>query len=334
MNKRNAMLEALRGLACLLVVFCHFHIENSFGTYVIALARFAVPFFLLISGYFALRPTTEESISFARKKLLSTGRLLVVGTAVCIVSNTVQCMLKGEAPFKWFMDVIGPKAILKLLIFNRAHWLSSVMYYLFMVVYVYIAYMLICKFNLLKISYYFVPLFLVLNVFISKTDYEWYYAGNFIFTGIPFFLLGCWIKGKDIKFSSTWKNILAVAIGIIFTFVENFFYSECYCYIGTIILSLSTFLLGLRCCDLKIPGVISGFGTKFSMLIFLLHCPIGHLLVTALEQQGILLGNFEPFVVIAATILVCIPIVLLRDRLENDRVDAVIIPGGEYGNRI
>ena len=312
MNKRNAMIESLRGLACLLVVFVHFRIKNDFGIYVISLARFAVPFFLIVSGYFSRKPTTKENISFAGKRLFYTTRLLIIGIAVCIMANTMQCVLKGEEPFKWFMDVVGLKTILKLIIFNRAYWLSYVMYYLFMMVYVYIAYILINKLNLVRIAYYFIPVLLLINVVVCKAGMNWYYVGNFFFTGFPFFMLGHWIKEKNISFSSSWKNILAIAAGIILTFVETFLSGECYCYVGTIVLSVSLFLLGIRYCDLKIPQFISGFGTHFSMLIFLLHAPVGCVLITALELHGITLGSFGALAVIAATIFVSVPVVLVE----------------------
>ena len=54
-SKRNQLLEAIRGAACILVVFCHFDIKGVIGTYIVAIARFAVPFFLILSGYYSYR---------------------------------------------------------------------------------------------------------------------------------------------------------------------------------------------------------------------------------------------------------------------------------------
>lgn len=188
-RKRNAMLESIRGLACILVVLCHFKIKSGLGMHIIAFARFSVPFFLILSGYFSLKSSDEENIAFAKRKLLATSRLLAIGILVCITSNTIQCMLRSEEPFKWFIDVISLETIFNFIIFNRANWLSSVMYYLFMMIYVYTVYIFMNKLNLMRIAYYFVPVLLMINVLVSKKCDNWYYAGNFLITGFPFFTL-------------------------------------------------------------------------------------------------------------------------------------------------
>ncbi len=318
-SKRNTMLDSFRGMACLLVVFCHFPLDNDLGTYIVAVARAAVPFFLLISGYFSLRSSSDDNINYARKKLISTVKLLVIGIVICIFFNTMFCILKGQAPLKWLKAAFGYKAIIKLMVFNLSYWLSAVMYYLFMMVYVYLIYILLNKYKLIKKSYCLIPVLLAINILLGRLKLNWYYSGNFFLTGIPFFLLGNMIKEKNIRFKSVTHNVLAIFGGLIMTCIENYYFGHCYCYVGTIILATSVFVLCISCEDVKKENRLDEFGIKYSMLIFLLHCHVGNYVCLFFEKCGITLGNYKPFIVIISTIFISMPIVSLREILASKR---------------
>ena len=101
-SKRNQFLEAIRGVACILVVFCHFDIKGAIGTYIIAIARFAVPFFLILSGYYSYKKTPEENIRYAKKKLISVTKMTFWGTIACVVSNSDISFYKVNSFFNGF----------------------------------------------------------------------------------------------------------------------------------------------------------------------------------------------------------------------------------------
>ena len=51
--QRNQNIDFFKGIACILIVFIHAPFPEFFGDYIIKpIARFAVPFFFMVSGYF------------------------------------------------------------------------------------------------------------------------------------------------------------------------------------------------------------------------------------------------------------------------------------------
>ena len=51
-SKRNSLLDLLRFISCLFVVLIHCPLPGFLGTAIITFGRYAVPFFLMISGYY------------------------------------------------------------------------------------------------------------------------------------------------------------------------------------------------------------------------------------------------------------------------------------------
>ena len=68
-NPYNYCMDFLKGLACIFVVFIHVKFPGIFGQAVQAVARFAVPFFFMVSGYFYYRPNYQGVIGGGKKIL-------------------------------------------------------------------------------------------------------------------------------------------------------------------------------------------------------------------------------------------------------------------------
>jgi surface polysaccharide O-acyltransferase-like enzyme len=52
---KNNTLNFIKTIACAMVVFIHIKFPYEYGYYVNTLARFGVPFFFMISGYFSFK---------------------------------------------------------------------------------------------------------------------------------------------------------------------------------------------------------------------------------------------------------------------------------------
>ena len=59
-QQKNATLELIKLLASYMVVFIHISFYGEIGVAVNALARFAVPFFFVISGFYSYKCTEEK----------------------------------------------------------------------------------------------------------------------------------------------------------------------------------------------------------------------------------------------------------------------------------
>lgn len=269
---RNRSIDALRAVACVFVLFVHCPFPGAFGVCVSALARFAVPFFLMVSGYYGWRDTDSAMLSAAKKQLRSTGKLTLIGTAFYAIANTLRDVLSGARPFSWLEGLLNATGIRRFFIFNRAIFLSSVMYYLFMLLYVYALYMLLLRAKALRLAYAAVPVLLIAGVILNMVVLApWYYTGNWLLTGLPFFFLGHFIASRKLHIAHPEWLILPGAALCCLEALRN---SEVYCGLGAIMLSISLLLTCLTYPEGKVPEALVRFGQRSSVILFIIHCGV------------------------------------------------------------
>lgn len=301
MNK-NKSIELMRGIACILIVFVHCRFPETFGTYVVSIARFGVPFFLLISGYFSYHPNKADTVNHAKKKLRDTIMLTAKVSIFCIICNTIVSLLSGTGFTGWATQYINLQTLKNFLLYNRAVFLCSVMYYLFALIYTYVAFFVLVKCNILKHSYFLIPILLIGNLYFTEfTGANWYYAGNFLLTGIPFFLLGNLLGKTNLpqKFSGMWY--VFAAFGFILTLLETYIFGEAYCYIGIILFSIAIFCICVNHPNSKLPNCLVAFGTKYSLLMFVFHCHVRDFLYLFIPTGNRLIGWIFPVFVVGTS---------------------------------
>ena len=276
-NNRNQTIDLIRILACFMVIFCHVNVPGNANTYIMALARFAVVYFLLISGWFLWK---KDNLNNTKKYLKSTICFTVKSIIFITIINIIVGLINYQGPFDWFINYWkqNDHALRNFLLFNRAVFLSSVMWYLFALIYVIIIYYLISKFKLLKKSYFIIIPLIIVNIYLGYNNYEWYYSGNWLLTSLPFLLLGSYIHATNLqKKVSNKLSIILIILGIIITIIEAYFHSGLIIYIGTIPIGLGIFFLGLNN-QVNTPIWISNFGRYCSPIIFIIHCSLRDLL--------------------------------------------------------
>jgi len=297
---RNRSIDAVRAIACTFVLFVHCPFPGTFGVYISALARFAVPFFLMVSGYYAFRKTDAAMLAAARKQLLSTAKLTLIGTAFYAAANTLRDALCGKPPLSWLYSLFNAEGLRRLLLFNRAIFLSSVMYYLFMLLYVYALYMLLIRAKAMRFAYASIPLLLltgiVLNEFVLA---PWYYTGNWLLTGLPFFLLGHFIAAHKLRIPRPEWFILP---GALLLCVETRLNAEIYVSFGAILLSVSVFLSCLAHPLGRMPEALVRFGRSGSVVLFIIHCAVRDYVKLLLPQGIPLYAWILPLAVLALSV--------------------------------
>ena len=294
---RNRSIDGVRAIACVFVLFVHATLPGRFGVCVSAMARFAVPFFLLVSGYYAFRGEAQASVQAARRQLKNTAHLTLAGFILYAVSNTLCRVMTGGAPFEWLDSLLSPTGIRRFLIFNRAIFLSSVMYYLFMMLYVYALFILLLRTNTLRHAVRCIPLLLLLNLFLSFFFFQpWYYAGNFLLTGLPFFLLGYTAAQKKLRFPRAHWLIVP---GLLLSCLESRYNAEMYCSFGTLMVTAGVFFTCLTHPQGRLPERLVRFGRECSMYLFLIHCAVRDHLKILLPQSLPLRDWLLPLLVLA-----------------------------------
>ena len=309
---RNRSIDAVRAIACAFVLFVHCPFPGTFGVIVSALARFAVPFYLMVSGYYACRETDGAMLAAAKKQLRSTAKLTLTGTIFYAVCNTLRDTLSGGHPLAWFFSLLNATALRRLLIFNRAIFLSSVMYYLFMLLYVYILYILIIRVRAMRFAYAAIlPLLstgVVLNEFMVA---PWYHTGNWLLTGLPFFLLGHYIAAKKPRIAHPEWFILP---GALLLCLETRLNTEIYVSLGSLILSVSILLTCLAHPKARVPESLVRFGRSGSVVLFIIHCAVRDFVKLALPSGFPLYAWALPLMVLALSIALSKAVQLVSPR--------------------
>lgn len=297
---RNRSIDAVRAVACAFVLFVHCPFPGTFGVYVSALARFAVPFFLMVSGYYAHRDTDAAMLAAAHKQLRNTVKLTLAGTLFYAVSNTLRDALSGGHPLAWLSGLLSETGIRRFLVFNRAVFLSSIMYYLFMLLYVYALYMLLIRAKAMRFAYAAISILLLTGIVLNEFMLApWYYTGNWLLTGLPFFLLGHYFAVRRLHISHPEWFILP---GALLLCCETQLNAEIYVSFGALLLSVSIFLSCLAHPQGSMPLALVRFGRSGSAVLFIIHCAVRDYMKMLLPQSIPLYAWGMPLVVLILSV--------------------------------
>jgi surface polysaccharide O-acyltransferase-like enzyme len=297
-----------------MVVFIHILFYGKFGIMVDALARFAVPFFFLVSGYFSYQINCEKII----KRIKHIFSLFVFSAVCCTVFEIIRLL-------KYDMDSLTAllnkctdlSTYVKLLVFNLPIS-SGHLWYLLAVFYVYIIFYFITKFHLnekLIFGVAFILLFLhmVLGELFSiqGTALPIRYLRNFALMGFPFFAFGLLARKHENKLQNISNPILIIAIiiGCIESAFSRLFYWEKELYIGSLLILFALVVFFIKYSDVKYPKSFSVL-TGCSTYIYIFHILVSDVIYTVYAMCNIdinsvaLLKYMHPIVVcIASTVL-------------------------------
>lgn len=204
------------------------------------------------------------------------------------------------------------------------------LWYLGAILYVLIIVAVIDKTRYMRLLYYIIPILLMCDLVFGKysliileREFPVYYIRNFLFVGLPYFLIGRLIDagfGKNIT-----KKTLKIMIVVFITtsLLERYILVRIDMnatrdhYISTTFLAVAVFLFTLKC-DGK-QGMLSIIGRKYSMWLYILH-PI---FISCIAVVMNIIGIFDyykyvaPFVVYAVTVAFLVVIVWIKNHINN-----------------
>lgn len=209
--QRNFSIDIVKAIAALLVICIHTGYPSVIGDYVVSLCRTAVPIFLLISGYYyQVIIDQNKTLSYYKKILLLT---FFSSTFYFIVNGIELSYLKV---FRWD----------KMLMFSFPVT-GDHLWYLYSLINVLIV-LAFCN-KIKERLFFLIPLLLLGNYILSFFPKFWLYR-NFLFTSLPYFLLGMYFyKNRDLV-ATLFRNknhcILFIILGILLQCVEVYLYKH------------------------------------------------------------------------------------------------------------
>lgn len=270
---RNETLDAVKGVACILVVFMHCEFPGLSGVAVQTVSRWCVPFFFMISGYYCCRESQAGTLSALPGKIKRVLAMAIGATAFYLVAAAVS----GQS-FSWTSRQVFLWAVL-----NQPPFLPTHIWFLFALLYVYLLHWAVVKSGFQNVFLRCVPLFCVLYVVLAQGAYlagvkipNCYYR-NFLIEGCAFFGGGMLVKKHFGAIGFSDRTLCAIAVlSTVGALFERWLIGRDF---GVQLCSFpqvfAIFLLAQRH-----PGeresLLSRFGRECSMLVYILHPFVWH----------------------------------------------------------
>ncbi len=306
----NYCMDFIKGIACVMVVFIHAKFPGYFGQSVQAVARFAVPFFFMVSGYYYFHEDCK-GVGWGGKKIVHILRVCFGAYAFYLCVAVLQNYFLGDAKeFNFSLPHIAWVAL-----FTVPSNVPGQLWFLIALLEVYVIWLFIDLFNARKAAYFMaVVMFLTL---ISLAQGMWFcgrykidpnYYRNGVVEGYAFFTLGYFLHDKEARLTLSNKALITVIIISAFlSIVERFLCGRVFgVHLCSYPLVICLFIYAMKNSQ-RHSGVIQKIGKYYSMYVYILHIFVWHSFDRLLKKIHID-GNvtvlwIRPFIVLGITLL-------------------------------
>lgn len=291
-REHNHCIDFMKGIACIMVVFIHVLFPGWFGTAVKTVARFAVPFFFMISGFYLYNPDRAVVSEKMPKKIRKI--LFLAIFAFCIYTAEaffIDVIVKKQSFLEFLCENFSVKFWLKFLLCNDSTvsiW-GGIVWYLWATIYCYLILWIVNRFNLYKYIYWLIPVLIIGHLTISLTrnyvfpidgiGFYGYYLRNWLFDGLPFMLLGHYVAENKEALISRFNNpicLLFAFLSMVFSCVERFFYGRLLTVEPSICLftcpfTFFLFIFAVKNSSNTIWKPMAYIGAKLSLFVYIMH---------------------------------------------------------------
>ena len=271
---RNHSFDSLKFICTILVIFIHTPQPSGLELYIDPLQRCAVPIFFMLSGYFTYGKTNlNEKI---HRRIISISKLFgwafLFYMLIFIVHNKPSV----------FFDVVL-KQVHEFVCFNNVLFCKH-LWYIHAYLYILVIMLFVNRCNLYKPLFYATPILLITALLLGKydevifaRDIPTYISRNFIFTGIPFFAIGMFIRKKrDVIQLCVSKNKIIMwclffyVAGVVENIVFDLYHNQGDLYLTTTPLAFCIFIMFLNTYQAQ-ETVFSKIGEEDSLYIYIFH---------------------------------------------------------------
>lgn len=308
---RQYSIDSLKLICALLIILLH--VPTPCHDLYLPLTRCAVPIFFMISGYMLYGDGMEKRIKKSINKIL-----YIILWSSCLYA----CFNFVRYGFNTSTIIPSTEQIKEFLFFNENPW-GFHLWYLGAYLYVLVITYLLCHYKKYESVLVLIPFLLLTDLVFGKysilfwgKEFNYLYVRNFLFVGLPYFMLGSYIRKKQEVFTCSKK--VAILLTILFCATTLF---EKYLlvanginairdhYLSTTFLAISVFLLFVNYNQTK-DNMLSRIGRQYSLYIYLLHPICFILLESAISRtihvESIVLAwqYFRPLIIFLVTMTI------------------------------
>lgn len=269
---RNNSIDTLKFICAILVISIHTPKPDNIWPVIDPILRCAVPIFLMLSGYFIYR---EDGINEKLQqrivpmlKILCWGALFHIGILIILEDFSI-------------FNKVSLTSIKNLIFYNNFIF-SRHLWYIHAYLYVLVIILIANRFNFYKALIYATPVLLAGGVILGKyhepifgENIDTYFSRNFLFTGLPFFIIGMVIREKRL---AQHINLKLATIGCLIFYITGIIEAKnfkiCYnsgdLYITTAFMAFFILMLSLNIEQRK-ENILSRMGREDSLYIYIFH---------------------------------------------------------------
>lgn len=331
-RSRIQSLECFRLIASMLVVFIHCEGSGEFGSIMNCLARVAVPFFFIVSGYF-LYEAKEKTV---RKRFWSVLKLNVIAHLLYVLWNGYQNGIEDLGDLaEWVLAQCSSYTLTVLLLLSRSPigihlWYLNAMVFSYAVIWLYIRWAEgeKCSYKpLYTLGVCLCAIHIVLGSFGTVCGFEIpsrLYRNALLF-GFPMFTLGIFLRENGSKILRVYnlmklKLIFLMFVGACLSIIQWRGAGEVEMPVGTLLEVIALMLLLVSVPEVSdsiwLSRIISTFGA-LSTYVYITHLIWADVYLKYFKRYALSLGEsaeafLYPFFVIGITLATGIAYLCVR----------------------
>lgn len=270
---KNDCLNVCKGIAAFAIVLIHCSLPSPVGGMMNGLARFGVPLFFMISGYFSYGRGMDTIKRRIRKFLW----YFLLANGIYFAWRLLGPLVNGELTVEMAASFFTPKSLLHWLLFNESPFRAH-LWFLGAMLCCYWLYGLLVKKGCEERLYALIPLCLTANLLLGEglsimgRGVSFLYVRNFWLTGLPFFLWGHWIARKERREGLHVRPghcLAAIVLGAVLSMGEMLLSGGGELYLGSILMTGGLFLLALRKPSFGKGSLLAHIGEKATLHMYL-----------------------------------------------------------------
>lgn len=283
-SAENFSLNCMKGIACISVVILHCTFPGVVGKILYGWARFAVPFFFAVSGYYAYCENEDVLKSKLNRKVKHIGKYFFATEGIYFIWHIIYSIIVDKSlngAFEWLQASFTYKNIVNTILFQKTI-IGDVSWFLLALLLCYCITFFIGKRNLWKKSCVLILVLFGMNLFIAdvvpivfKINVQWYWISNFYLLGFPSYVLGYWIRINEDKLKAVDLKyyLYALPLAMMLNLIERFITSGSQFFITNIPFVVACIVICLKCPKYNGGGaaVLRYIGKNLSFGVYIFH---------------------------------------------------------------
>ena len=305
-ESRIHSIDVMRVVMAFLVVAIHWPFDGKAGDVFVTFGKSAVPFFLVVCGYFLYR---EDNAEMMKRLIKQTKRMFVFYVLANVFYAGLFALMsqKMDGSLAEFKACFQKKPLMDFLLYNFSPF-SEHLWYLGCLLYALIILIVLNKFKVLKYAMFASPALIAVYVILAHRGVEFYQLRNAIFIGLGYTMSGMLIRRfekKILGIKYLWAILLALfaicsAAGIYE--INHYEQGTGVPFIASEILTYVIVLLCLRFPNFGAGTFAEKFGRECSLPIYIMHMAVLWLFV--MTDNTKFFGNYGAVAIFVVTALI------------------------------